>query len=200
MHTARQSTRTALHRNSLPSTVYVFARLGHALHIELKIVGDEQVQMAVTVVVDERAPGSPASRIAKEARFFRDIGERPIAVVVVEERAPATGRFDDVVVINRIAVDYRRGEPSGRSDVREMRIERPTRRRRLRLSLDSVRGYALRQQQLRRATGGRETKRTKRKADETAPGEPHPCLRYHARLVRKKTGHTSGPTALDTVL
>ena len=97
---ALQSRRTARHHDAFEQ-----ARAGlrqrRGLRIEIDVVGDEQVQMAVPVVIHERAAGVPAALpvagIGRDAGLSGDIGELAVAVVV-PQRAIAPISDEQVVV------------------------------------------------------------------------------------------------------
>src|SRR5882724_1684748 len=70
------------------------------LDVEIDVVGDEQVEMAVTVVVEEGAAGIPARELTasgSDARMFGNVGEGAVAVVA-EERAVAPIRDEKIVM------------------------------------------------------------------------------------------------------
>src|SRR5437667_12043254 len=51
--------------------------------IEIDIVGDEEIEFAVAIVVDKCTAGVPALAVTAHARFLGRIGERAIAMVVI---------------------------------------------------------------------------------------------------------------------
>ena len=53
--------------------------------IELDEVADEEIEMAVAVVIEESAARAPAAFLLVEAGLPRDIGKRSVAVVVEED-------------------------------------------------------------------------------------------------------------------
>ncbi len=55
------------------------------LDIEVDVIGDKQVEMAVAVVVEEGAAGVPPCLRLQQARLLRDVGEGAVAVVAVED-------------------------------------------------------------------------------------------------------------------
>ena len=57
-------------------------RRGRQVHID--IVGDEEIELAIAVVVHEGAAGIPALAIAGDAGFFADVRKSAVAVVVKE--------------------------------------------------------------------------------------------------------------------
>ena len=52
--------------------------------IEIDIVGDEEIEFAVAIVVDKRAAGVPALAVPAHARFISYIRERAITIVVIK--------------------------------------------------------------------------------------------------------------------
>ncbi len=66
----------------------------------VQVVGDEQIQIAVAVHVEERAAGAPARE--SHARLARDVGEHAVAVVAIQ-RVGAVARdveIDAAVVVH----------------------------------------------------------------------------------------------------
>ena len=57
---AGQSARAALHGDALELAGLVLAELRQVVEVEVDVVGDEQIEIAVVVVVDERRAGGPA--------------------------------------------------------------------------------------------------------------------------------------------
>ena len=58
------------------------------LEIELQVIGDEQVELAIVVVVDERAAGVVADAILREVQLRRDIFEALAAGIAIEDVLP----------------------------------------------------------------------------------------------------------------
>jgi len=52
--------------------------------VDIDVVGDEQVQQPVAVVVEKSAAGSEARGVVEEAGLGRDVGEGAVSVVAVE--------------------------------------------------------------------------------------------------------------------
>jgi len=84
---------------------------------------DEEIEMAVAIVVDERGARAP-QRIG-EARLRRDVGERAVAAIVEERRGaePGDEQVEEAVVVvvadgRAHAVDAQR-EPGTVGDVGE---------------------------------------------------------------------------------
>ena len=70
------------------------AELRQVVQVEVDIVGDEEVGVAVAVVVAEDGAGGPAF-VDVEAGRFGDVGEGAVAVVAIEDDAAEAG--DDEV-------------------------------------------------------------------------------------------------------
>src|SRR5581483_6726346 len=100
--TGWQAARAALDRDSLPIAIAICARLGDMLEIELKIIGDEQIEVAVAVVVDEGAAGAPARNITEQTSLFGYVSKSAIAIVAIKFVLPEVRNeeiFEAVVVI-----------------------------------------------------------------------------------------------------
>src|SRR5712692_5767941 len=97
-----QSPRTAFHRNTLPVAINVFSRHGCVFKREANVVGDEQIKMAIAVVVQKTAPGAPSRLIVPEAGRFGYIAKGSITVVAVKmilSEASAEDILESVVVV-----------------------------------------------------------------------------------------------------
>ena len=70
--------------NALVSTACGFGKWC-GLNVEVDVVSDEEIEIAVTVVVEEGAAGVPAGFRLEEASFGSDVGEGTVAVVAVED-------------------------------------------------------------------------------------------------------------------
>src|SRR6185295_12016809 len=145
---ARQAARSALHGDAAELAGLVFAELGQLVEVDLDVAADEEVEIAVAVVVREAAAGGPAA--ALDAGRRGDVGEGAVAAVPVEVVGAQRG---DVEVLPAVAVDV--GDagahaPAGVSDagldrdvdeaaVAEVAVERAGRRRRLLRGVDGER-------------------------------------------------------------
>src|SRR5439155_11683383 len=70
--------------------------------VEIDVVGDEEIEFAVTIVVDKRAASVPTLAVPAHAGFVGHIGERAIAVIVVKHVLAKIGDeeiFEAVVVV-----------------------------------------------------------------------------------------------------
>src|SRR5437870_1750774 len=74
----------------------------HSLHVESGIIGHKYVELAIAIIVHERASGPEAGMRIQEAGFLSDVGKRAIPVVAIKRvLAPAGDEqiFEAVVVI-----------------------------------------------------------------------------------------------------
>ena len=97
-----QSLRAAHHGDAFPHTGGAIAGSRGGGEIEVHIVGDHEVEMAIAVVIDEGAAVAPGFAGASDARFFAYVGESAVAVVVIEDVFSVVGDvkiFPAVVVI-----------------------------------------------------------------------------------------------------
>ncbi len=80
----RQAARAAHDGNTLPHAGRPLARRKSGGRIKVDVVGHDQIELAVAIIVDEGAARAPGFAAARDMRFFADVGERAIAIVVVE--------------------------------------------------------------------------------------------------------------------
>ena len=102
MEAGREAARTAVHPHVPEHAVLVLSGLRRAVRIEIEVVGDEQVEPAVAVVVDPGAARAPMRPILADAGFLGHIGERAVPVVVVQHVLAPVGDeqvFEAVVVV-----------------------------------------------------------------------------------------------------
>ena len=71
-------------RRALPHAAALLARNRSFLQIEVHVVGDDKIELAVAVVVDKSATGAPLLSTAGYASRGRDFAEGAIALIVVE--------------------------------------------------------------------------------------------------------------------
>src|SRR5580693_3525233 len=79
---ASQAARTALHINTAVLAVRSFPEAREIIEVKIDVVGNHEVQKAVTIVITKGSAGRPAA--IGDACLFRDIGERAVAVVVIK--------------------------------------------------------------------------------------------------------------------
>src|SRR5437868_1266717 len=82
-------------RNSLPDASGVLARLGRVGEIEVHVIDDGEVQLAVAIVVDEGTAGAPLFSCSGDTGLLGHLFEGAIALVV-EEAVFAVVRDIDV--------------------------------------------------------------------------------------------------------
>src|ERR1041385_8908291 len=98
----RQAARTALHRNSVPVAIAVRARLGDVRGIKLHVVRNEQIEMAVAVVIEKGAASAVAGRFCPETCRLGHISERSVAIVAIELVLSEVGAeqvFEPIIVV-----------------------------------------------------------------------------------------------------
>ena len=98
---AGQPARAALHGDAAVLAGLVLAELGQVLQVDLHVAADEEVEVAVAIVVGEAA-ARPTSRRPRTPAARGDVGERAVAVVAIELVAAEGG---DVEVLPAVAVD-----------------------------------------------------------------------------------------------
>ena len=77
--------------HSLPFAVLAAAGLGRLVQIEVDIVGDEDIEVAVAIVIDEGAARTPARAGDRQAGLGGDVGEFAVAAIAVEAVRPVVG-------------------------------------------------------------------------------------------------------------
>ena len=115
---AGESERSAGHRDVVVEAVGGLSRPRRGCGVEVQVAGDEQVEVAVTVVVQEAAAGSPPLRRAGDTRLLRDVRERPVAVVVVEDVLSPVGDEQVVVAVVVVVADAAALPPAGVGEAR----------------------------------------------------------------------------------
>ena len=104
------------------------ARPRRRRRVEIHVAGDEQIQMTVTVVVQETAAGAPARPRSRDAGSFRDVRERAVAVVAVEHVVAPVGDEQIVEAVVVVVADATglppagMGQPGLRGDVGERAV------------------------------------------------------------------------------
>ena len=81
----RQPFRATVHRQAFPQAVRTLAGLGRGIEVEPQVVGDEEIEAAVAVVVDKRAAGAPAHVAPAEPGGRRHVLEPCTAVVAIQD-------------------------------------------------------------------------------------------------------------------
>ncbi len=107
-------------RSARDHHAFVEARTGfrhrRSRQIHIDVVGDEQIEVAVAVVVDECAARVPARAFARHAGFLADIGESAVAVVVIENVLAEVGDEQIVPAIVVVVADANALSPAGVRD------------------------------------------------------------------------------------
>ena len=99
---AFESPRAAVHGNPPVDAVRVGPGIRRGLGVERDVIRNEKVEAPVAVIIKESAARSPPARAARYARFRRNVGERPVAIVVVQDVVPPVGHeevFKPVVIV-----------------------------------------------------------------------------------------------------
>ena len=97
-----QSARTALDGNSLPVAVYVLAWHGSVFERETNVVGHEEIEMAVAVVVEKSTTRTPAGLFVQQSGGLGHVGEGAVSVVAVQTVLSEVGAkniFEAIVVV-----------------------------------------------------------------------------------------------------
>src|SRR6185369_1769394 len=118
-----QTARTAIHGDPLPGAVGILAWLGQLLKRGVEIVGHEQVQPPIAIVVHPGTAGAVTYRGLAEPGLFRHVGEGSVAVIAIEHVIAIVGN-KDVVESVVVVVGHRHGrrpagakQPGIRSDI-----------------------------------------------------------------------------------
>ena len=113
----RKARRPAGHRHAFVSA-QPRVGCGRGGEIEVDVVGDEQVETAVAVVVDERRARSPSEPRVLQAGALGQLGKRSVAVVAIQAVLAVVG--DEQVLVAVIVVVARGGAlaPAVRADAR----------------------------------------------------------------------------------
>src|ERR1700686_2430137 len=114
MPACEQSPRSAFDGNAFPATIGAFARSRSIFKGKAHIVGNEQIQMSVAIVIYEAAAGPKPVLIAQQSRRLRHIGESSIPVVAVQNVLPERGAKDILEAIVVVVSDADSTGPSER--------------------------------------------------------------------------------------
>ena len=94
--------RPARHGDLVVATVGGVAGPGRLLHVEGDVVGDEEIDVAVAVEIQETTAGAPSAGRPGEAGALGHVGERAVAVVMVEHVAAVVA--DEQIVESVVVV------------------------------------------------------------------------------------------------
>ena len=108
---AAEALRAARHRNLAIAAVEGRSRLGRARGVEGHVVGDEQIEVAVAIVIEETAARAPTVLDAGHARLLGDIREGAVAVVAVEHVSPEVGDEEIVEPVVVVVADTTPPDP-----------------------------------------------------------------------------------------
>ena len=114
---ARKSARAAHHRDALPHTRRALSRRRRSGEIEIHVIRHHQIELAVAVVVDERASRAPRFARTRHAGLLRHFGEDTVIVVI----EPVLAVVRDVQIFPTIVVvvaDANALSPAGRCQIR----------------------------------------------------------------------------------
>src|SRR5262249_30615013 len=112
---ARQSGRSAGNGQSFVAA-QPRPRRRRAREIEIDVVGREEIEAAVAIVVDEGAAGVPARTRLGETRRARDVGEAAVALVVIQAVLPVVGHEEIVAAVVVVVADAGALSPSARGE------------------------------------------------------------------------------------
>ncbi len=112
---ALQSRRSARHHYALVKARARF-RHGRSRQIEIDVVGDEQIEFAVAIVVDERAACVPARAFARHSCLLADVGEGTVTIVVVQNILAEVGNEQIVPSVVVVVADAHALPPAGMRD------------------------------------------------------------------------------------
>ena len=110
---AGQAARAAHHRNALPLARRGIARLTGLHRIELDVIADEKIQVAVAIVIEERAARAPTMLFVIDAGFARDVGKCAVAVVVKQNVVAPEAAEEIVPAVVVVIADADAGLPAG---------------------------------------------------------------------------------------
>ena len=82
--------------------------------VEIDVVGDEEVEPSVAIVVEERAAGSPARARVRQTRAPRDIFKRAVGAIVVQPVVSEVADEQIVVAVVVVVADARALPPAAR--------------------------------------------------------------------------------------
>src|ERR1700730_11276054 len=111
---ALQPSGSALHRYPLELAGASFAELRQIIHIEIYIIGHEEIELAIVVIIDESGAGRP-TRIA-DASFLRNVAEGAVAIVSEQMVWSQAGHVDIVPAIVIVIANRYSHPPSDVTD------------------------------------------------------------------------------------
>ena len=78
---------------------------GRSLQVHVDVVGDEEIEFAVAIVVHKGAASAPAGSLSCDAGLLADIGEGAVSVVVVQNILAVVGDEQIVEAIVIVVAD-----------------------------------------------------------------------------------------------
>ena len=88
---------------------------------EVYVIGDEEVQVAIPIVIKETATGSPPRLIVPQPGCLGHIGKRSIPIVAIEAVLSEVGAEDVLESVVVVVADAYPGSPAYRVSVRPSR-------------------------------------------------------------------------------
>src|SRR5438876_7937925 len=110
-----QSARSTFHGNAFPIAIGVFSRNWRMFDGETDVVGDKQIKVPVTVVIQEATSGSPSWLLVQKACGFGYIAESSVAIVAIEDILSVVSAKDIFKAVVVVVSDANRGRPIGRA-------------------------------------------------------------------------------------
>ena len=83
------------------------SRLGRACRVKVHIIRDEEIEMAIEVVVQKAAARTPATATPRDAGFFGHVRKGSIAVVMIQNVATPVADEQIVVAVVVVVADGR---------------------------------------------------------------------------------------------
>ena len=108
-----EAARAAHDGHAFPDAAEALSGRGDLVEIEVDVVGDGDVELAVAIVVDEGAAGAPLLAGAGDPGFAGYLAKRAVALVVEEAVEAVSGDVDVVVSIVVVVADAGALSPAG---------------------------------------------------------------------------------------
>ena len=102
---ARQAAGSAEGRHPFPNAVACLAGSGRVCQVEVDIVRNHQVQLAIAIIVNKRAAGAPLLSGSGHSGYFREFPKSSVSLVVVEPILAIAGHIEIVISIIVIVAD-----------------------------------------------------------------------------------------------
>src|SRR5216684_7645007 len=114
---ADEPPRAALHQDTFVAAIFVATETRQVVHFHVRVAGDEEVHVAVAVVISPRRSGHEAA--AADTGFFRDVLKFAVAKVPIEGAAAiATNKQIELAVV----IEVRDGDAHAPAEPREARF------------------------------------------------------------------------------